>query len=45
MYDVESRTLNRKLVGHTLPVITVDVSKDQIASGSADGSIRLWPAF
>ena len=41
-YDVSQKKLAGRLSGHSMPVISVDVSGYRVLSGSADGSVRLW---
>jgi WD40 repeat protein len=50
LYDVSSKLIKGKLLGHTMPVISIDVQtkplllpgSDKICSGSADGTIKIW---
>jgi WD40 repeat protein len=44
VHDLASRKVEHELVGHTLPVRAVAWARGLIASGSLDGTVRLWDA-
>lgn len=46
LYDANMRTVSCQMEGHSMPVISIDVAKqNKVVSGSADGTIKLWEYY